>query len=125
MSLDGSAQRPQVHAVGPDSDGPPPPARAEGEYLVETIDQPGPLLFPNEPFELRPIRCKLRLPQPMLEKLECLLANFGIHRDGLKSIASLSQCIHGCPPRHYRMSTGYETMYTSICSKRSNKTDFN
>src|SRR5437867_3281997 len=97
MSLDGSAQRPQVHAVGPDSDGPPPPARAEGEYLVETIDQPGPLLFPNEPFELRPIRCKLRLPQPMLEKLECLLANFGIHRDGLKSIASLSQCIHGCP----------------------------
>ena len=76
MSLDGSAKRPQVHAVGSDADGSAPPTRAEGEDLIETIDQPGPLLFPNEPFELRPIRCKLRLPQPMLEKLERLLANF-------------------------------------------------
>ena len=94
VSLNGGAERPQVHAVRSDTDGAAPPARAEGKNLIEAIEQSGPLLSLNQPFELRQVRCELRFRQPMLEKFERLLANGGVHRNGLKSLASFTHQVH-------------------------------
>ena len=44
VSLDGGAERPQVHAIGADADGAAPAAGAERQDLVEAIEQAGPLL---------------------------------------------------------------------------------
>ena len=44
MSLNGGPQRPGVHAIGTDADRAAPPAGAEGQDLIEAIEQSRPLL---------------------------------------------------------------------------------
>src|SRR5207249_604841 len=55
MSLDRRSQRPKVHPVRPNADRTAPAAGAEGEDLVEAVEQPSPLLLANQPLELRPV----------------------------------------------------------------------
>ena len=64
VPLDAGAERPEVHAVRADADGPAPAAGAEGHDLVERIEQHRPLRGLDEPLELRPIRSEIRLSQP-------------------------------------------------------------
>ena len=83
------AQGPEVHAIGTDADRAAPASGAEREDLIEAIEQAGPLFLLDEPFQLRPISPEFRFFQPVLEKLERLFAHGGVHRNSLKSLASL------------------------------------
>ncbi len=67
MALDAGPDRPRVHAVRADADGPAPPAGAEWQDLVEAVEQDGPLVLADEPVELRPVGGELRVGQPPLQ----------------------------------------------------------
>src|SRR5262249_41106018 len=94
MSLDRRGQRPGVHAVGADTDRSTPAAGAEWQDLVEAVQQPGPLLLANEPFELRPIGSELRLGEPLFEVLERLLLDRAVHVDGTNAALGLCEQVH-------------------------------
>src|SRR5262249_42653738 len=94
VPLDRGAERPEVHAVGPDADGPAAAAGAERQDLIEAIEQAGPLLLANEPFELRPIGGEGRVGEPLLEILERLFLESGISVDCLKTGTGLGQQVH-------------------------------
>ena len=85
MSLDGGAERPEVHAVGTDADGAAPAAGAERQDLVEAIEQAGPLLLLDQPFELRPIGGELGLGEPLAQVLEGLFLGGSVDLDGLET----------------------------------------
>src|SRR5262249_1832264 len=67
VSLNGRAERPQVHTVRTDADGPAAAARAEGQDLAKAVEQSGPLFAGDEPFDLRPIRRKFRAREPQAQ----------------------------------------------------------
>ena len=60
-----AAERPEVHAVGADADGPAPAAGAERQDLVEAVEQAGPLPRGDEPFDLRPVGGEVGLGEPL------------------------------------------------------------
>src|SRR5262245_63090111 len=103
MSLDRSAECPAVHAVGADADRSAPAAGAEGEDLVEAVEQAGPLLLVDEPFELRPIGGELRLGEPLLEVLEGLFLEFRSGFHSAKPGGGLGQKIHRQPRKRWEM----------------------
>ena len=86
MSLHRGAERPEVHAVGADADGPAPAAGAERQDLVEAIEQPGPLLLLDEPFELRPIGGELGGTEPLGEVFSRLILDGGVGLDALDAL---------------------------------------
>ncbi len=86
MSLDRSAERPEIHAVGTDADGPAPAAGAEGKDLVEAIEQPRPLLLLDEPMELRPVGSELGGTEPLGEVFQRLILDGGVGLDALDAL---------------------------------------
>ena len=91
MSLDRGAERPAIHAVGPDADRTAAAAGAEGENLVETVEQAGPLLLFDEPLELRPVGGEVGLGEPLPQVLEGLVLEGGVGVDRLEALGGLSQ----------------------------------
>src|SRR5438105_6875307 len=94
MSLDRGGQCPDVHAVGANTDRPTAAAGAERQDLVETVEQAGPLLPLDEPFELRPIRGELRSGQPWPQELQGLCLEGVVYLDGLETVAGLVEQVH-------------------------------
>ena len=94
MALHAGGERPGVHAVGADADRAAPPAGAEGQDLVEAVEQPGPLGRADEPFDLRAIGLELRLGQPLGEVAERGFPG-GLRRgDGGESLSGPFQQAH-------------------------------
>ena len=94
VSLDGSGQCPQVHAVGPDAHGAAPPAGAERQDLVKAVEQAWPLLAPDQPFQLRPVRGELGLGQPLAQVFQRLPLEAGVGVDPFEPFDDLAQQIH-------------------------------
>ena len=94
MSLDRGAERPEVHAVGPDADRPAPAAGAEGQDLVEAIEQAGPLLLFDEPLELRPVGANSGAVSHWVQEFDGLVLEGGVSGDGADACGSGGQPIH-------------------------------
>src|SRR5262249_24760936 len=92
--LDGGAERPQVHAVGADADGPAAAAGAEGQDLVEAVEQAGPLLLADEPLELGAVDGELGPGEPLGEGLQRLFLQGGGRLDRPEAVPGLRQQIH-------------------------------
>ena len=84
MALNGGAERPEVHAVGADADGAAAAAGAEGQDLVEAVEQAGPLLALDEPFELRAVGGELRGGEPVGEVPLGVVDERGVGGEGAK-----------------------------------------
>src|SRR5262249_32969563 len=97
VALDRSAERPAVHAVGANADRPAPAAGAEGKDFKETIEQSGPLLPLNQPFDLRPIVGELGSGEPLAEIAEGTLLESRVRLDGLETFRGLRQQVHVQP----------------------------
>src|SRR5262245_49725639 len=94
MSLNGGAERPQLHAIRSDADGPASPAGAEGQDLTEPVEQAGPFLLVDQPFELGPISGEGRVAEPLAQVLQCLLLEYGVRFDRLEAVLDLGQLVH-------------------------------
>src|SRR5215813_8064864 len=105
MSLNGGGQGPEVHAVGPDADGPAASAGAERENLVEAIKQAEPLLRLDEPLELWAVGGELGPGQPLSEKLQCLFLKGRVRLDRLKTLPGLLQQLHDLSSQELTMTS--------------------
>src|SRR5262249_7717330 len=90
--------------VRPDADRSPPTSRSKWKNLIKPVQQTGPLLGNDEPFELRPIRCELRFCQPPAQVFQCLLFGRSIGLYLLKPSGNSSQQIHDDAPQWCQLS---------------------
>ena len=97
MPLHRGAEGPEIHAIGADADRAAPPAGAERHDLIKAIEQAGPFLLIDQPFNLRLVRGEFRLGQPALEILGGLLLVGGVGVDRLKSGDGSLQAVHWRP----------------------------
>ena len=94
MALNGSGERPEVHAVGSDADGAATAAGPERQDLAETVEQAGPLFGLDQPFELRPVGGEVRLGQPLAQVFQRLFLERVVGLDALKSLTGLGEQVH-------------------------------
>src|SRR5438876_907716 len=94
MSLHRGAERPVIHAIRSDADRTAAATGAERQDLIEPVEQPGPLLFLDKPFKLRPVAGELRLAEPLAEMLKGLLLDAVVHLNASETIRNLVQQLH-------------------------------
>src|SRR5262249_18909085 len=99
VSLHGGDERPEVHAVGADADSAAAAAGAERQDLVETVEQAGPLLLIDEPFELRPVRGGLRVGQPLAGVFERLFLQSVVGGEAAEAVGGERETVHVAVPR--------------------------
>ena len=80
--------------MGPIADGAAAAAGAEGQDLVEAVEQAGPLAGLDQPFQLRPVGGEVRLGQPRTQVLQRLFLERGVGLGALKTLASLGEQVH-------------------------------
>src|SRR6516162_5687960 len=91
VPLHRGAERPSVHAIGADADWAAAAAGAKRQNLKETVEQAGPLLALDQPFELRPIRCESWLGEPLMKIFEGFFLGCRIYLNRLESFFDLLQ----------------------------------
>ena len=75
-------------------DGAAPPPGAEGKNLVEAVEQAGPLLLLNEPFELRAVGGEGGVGEPGAEEVEGACPKGGVGRYSRETGLRLGQQVH-------------------------------
>ena len=98
MALNRGGQRPEVHAVGADADGPAPAAGAERQDLVKAVEQADPLPFADQPLQLGPVGREVRLDEPPAQMPERLLLEGGVGFDALEPLPCVTERVHAEKP---------------------------
>ena len=119
MSLDGRGERPRIHSIGSDADRTAPPAGAEGENLVEAIEQAGPFLLADQQLDLRPIRGELRALEPAAQVLDGRVAVNGIDMDRLDAGGGGGEQVHGQHSRFDARCHAHGFAWACVESSRS------
>ena len=105
MPLHGRAQRPGIHAIGTDAHRPAAAARAEGQNLVEAVEQSRPLLALDEPCQLRAVRGKFLVREPLSEEAEGLLFDLLVDLHALETLSRPVQQVHHRASHRYVRKT--------------------